>query len=317
MPLNFSLIPEQASTMAARVDALYYFLTAVSFVFGSLIFFLVIYFAVRYRRRSEQERPRAILGDLRLEILWSAIPLVLTMVMFAWGAVVYFELQRPPSNALEIFAVGKQWIWKFQHSEGMREINELHVPMGYPVKLTMTSEDVIHSIFVPAFRVKQDVLPGRYTTIWFEATKKGDYHLFCTEYCGTQHSGMIGRVVVIEAAEYQRWLSGGTPGISMAEAGQLLFERLGCATCHLADGTGRGPTLVGLYGKRVKLTRGGEAVADEDYLRESIIEPNARLVAGYQAIMPTFKGLVSEEGILQIIAYINSLKTDERTQVKQ
>ncbi len=298
--------------MAARVDALFYFLVAVTVFFAALIFFMIVVFAVKYRRRSEDERPRPIEGNFWLEILWSAIPLGLTMVMFVWGAIIYFDIYNPPNDALEISIVGRQWMWKAQHAEGQREINELHVPVGQAVKLTMTSEDVIHDVFLPAFRIKQDVLPGRYTTLWFQATKAGEYPLFCAQYCGTQHSGMVGRVVVLEPAEFEKWLSGGATGVSMIDQGASLFKRFGCETCHGAGGTSQGPSLAGLFGKTVKLQEGTTVTADENYIRESILDPRAKIVAGYQPIMPTFKGLVSEEGLLQLIAYIKSLEGAER-----
>jgi cytochrome c oxidase subunit 2 len=312
MNLGFPLFPEQASTMAARVDALFYFLVAVTVFFAALIFFMIVVFAVKYRRRSEDERPRPIEGNFRLEMLWSAIPFGLTMVMFVWGAIIYFDIYNPPNDALEISIVGRQWMWKAQHAEGQSEINELHVPVGQAVKLTMTSEDVIHDVFLPAFRVKQDVLPGRYTTLWFQATKAGEYALFCSQYCGTQHSGMVGRVVVLEPAEFEKWLSGGATGMSMVDLGASLFQRFGCNTCHRAGGTSQGPSLTGLFGKTVKLQDGNTVLADENYIRESILDPRAKIVAGYQPIMPTFKGLVSEEGLLQLIAYIKSLEGAER-----
>ena len=303
--------------MAPRVDLLFFFLVAVSLFFASLIFFLVILFAVKYRRRSDEEQPRPIKGNLPLEILWSAVPLGLTMVMFVWGAVLFFDIYHPPSNALEINVVGKQWMWKIQHPEGQREINELHVPVGRPVKLTMTSEDVIHDFFVPAFRVKKDVLPGGYTSVWFQATKPGEYHLFCSQYCGTQHSGMIGKVVVMELTQYEDWLSGGARGVSLATAGERLFQRLGCSTCHRPDGTGQGPSLVGLFSRPVNLQGGRTVTADEGYIRESILNPQAKIVARYPPAMPTFKGLISEDGILQIIAYIKSLQRAERSQAER
>ena len=315
--LGFPLFPDQASTVAARVDALFYFLVAVSIFFASLICILIIVFAVKYRRRSEDEKPPAILGNLRLEILWTAIPLGLTMVMFVWGAKLFFVIYHPPINSLEITVVAKQWMWKVQHPEGRLEIDELHVPVGRPIKLTMTSQDVIHDFFVPAFRVKKDVLPGRYTTVWFEATKAGEYHLFCSQYCGTQHSGMVGRIVVMEAPHYQTWLSGGTTGMSLAAAGEKLFRTLGCVSCHADNDTGRGPSLAGLFGKTVQLQGGKSVIADEAYIRESILEPQAKIVAGYPPIMPTFKGLISEEGILQILAYLKSLKRDEGAKAKK
>jgi cytochrome c oxidase subunit 2 len=317
MNLGFPLFPEQASTMATRVDALFYFLVAVTICFVTLIFVTIVFFAVKYRRRAEDERPAPIEGNFWLEVFWSVIPFGLTMIMFVWGAIIYFDIFNPPNDALEISIVGRQWMWKAQHPEGQSEINELHVPLGQPVKLTMTSEDVIHDFFLPAFRVKQDVLPGRYTTLWFEATKAGEYPLYCAEYCGTQHSGMIGRVVVMEPAEFQKWLSGGATGMSMADLGESLFQRLGCQTCHRAGGTIQGPSLTGLFGKTVKLESGATVIVDEDYIRESIIDPRAKIVAGYQPIMPTFKGLISEEGLLQLIAYIKSLSTAERVQSKK
>jgi cytochrome c oxidase subunit II len=322
-PLGFPLFPDQASTVATSVDELYYFLLAVSVFFSLLICILIIAFAVKYRRRSDNERPPVILGNLRLEILWTVIPLGLTMVMFVWGAKLYFVTYFPPTDALEINVVAKQWMWKVQHPEGRAEINELHVPAGQPVKLIMTSQDVIHSFFVPAFRVKKDVIPGRYTSLWFEATKPGAYHLFCTQYCGTQHSGMVGRIIVMEPTAYSAWLSGGGVtttgggGASMASAGEKLFQRLGCVSCHAANDSGRGPSLVGLLGKTVQLQGGGSVTADENYIRQSILEPQAKLVAGYPPIMPTFKGLISEDGIMQIIAYLKSLKPQERAQGKK
>jgi cytochrome c oxidase subunit II len=312
MNLGFPLFPEQASTMATRVDTLFFFLVAVSVFFVALIFSLIVVFAVKYRRRAEDERPAPIEGDFWLEVVWSVIPLGLTMVMFVWGAIIYFDIFNPPNDALEISIVGRQWMWKAQHPEGQSEINELHVPLGQPVKLMMTSEDVIHDFFLPAFRVKQDVLPGRYTNLWFEPTKAGEYPLYCAEYCGTQHSGMIGRVVVLEPAEFQKWLSGGATGMSMADLGASLFQRFGCPTCHRAGGTIQGPSLTGLFGKTVQLEGGATVIVDEDYIRESIVDPRTKIVAGYQPIMPTFKGLISEEGLLQLIAYIKSLSAAER-----
>jgi cytochrome c oxidase subunit 2 len=301
---DFPLFPEGASTVAGRVDALYLFLVAVSAFFTILIFVTIFYFAVKYRRRSEDERPPAIHGSLKLEILWSVVPFILTMVMFGWGATVYFEVTRPPADAEE---VGKQWMWKIQHPQGPREINALHIPVGRPIKLTMTSEDVIHSFFIPAFRVKQDVLPGRYTSLWFEATKTGEYHLFCAEYCGTAHSGMIGRVVVMEPVEYETWLSGGPPPETMELAGEKIFEQMQCHTCHRPGPGMRGPLLDGVADSEVRLTTGETVVADQAYLRESILQSSAKVVEGYQPVMPTFQGQLTEEQVLQLIAYIRSL----------
>jgi cytochrome c oxidase subunit 2 len=305
--MDFRLFPEQASTFAPQVDHLFFFLLAVAAFFTVGIFTAIAFFAIRYRRRSDGELPRAVHGGLPLEIAWSVIPFGLTMVMFSWGASVYFNESRPPDNSLQIYVVAKQWMWKLQHMEGRREINELHIPLGRPIKLTMTSEDVIHSFYVPSFRVKQDVVPGRYSTLWFQPTKTGRYHLFCAEYCGTKHSGMTGWIEVMAPRDYQAWLSGGATTGSLAENGQKLFEDLACGNCHKADGSGRCPTLVNLFGGTVALTGGATVTADEAYIRESILQPAAKVVAGYQPVMPTFQGLVTEEGVLQLVEYIKSL----------
>lgn len=296
--------------MATRVDALYFFLLGIAAFFSILIAGSVVFFAIKYRRRTPDEVGARIHGGFWLEIAWSVIPLMITMVIFVWGANVYFAMSRPPDEAMNIYAVGKQWMWKFQHLDGQREINVLHVPVGRAVKVIMTSEDVIHDLFVPAFRVKADVLPGRYTNIWFQATKAGSYHLFCAEYCGTQHSRMIGQVIAMEPNDYQAWLSGGAGEGSLASAGEKLFSDLACNTCHRPDAAGRGPILQNLYGKTVDLEAGSPAVVDEAYVRESILTPSARVVKGFQPIMPTFQGLVSEEGLLELIEYVKSLKTD-------
>ncbi len=301
--------PEQASSFARDVDALYGFLWALTIAIGALLSLLILYFAVKYRRRSDGEIPRPVRASHRLEAIWVGVPFFVAMGIFIWGAGLYYRMYRPPEEAIDIYVVAKQWMWKFQHLDGHREINELHVPVGRKVKLTMTTEDVIHSLFVPAFRVKMDVVPGKYSTIWFEPTKAGRYHLFCAEYCGTSHSGMIGWIDVMEAPEYQAWLSGGVAGGSLAASGGKLFEQLACNTCHKSDGTGRGPALEGVYGKPVQLAGGQMIDADETYLRESITNPKAKVVAGYEAIMPTFQGQVSEEQLLQLLAYIRSLAT--------
>jgi cytochrome c oxidase subunit 2 len=312
MLFGLRLFPEQASTVARQVDLLFLFLLAVSAFFIGLIFLLVIVFAIKYRRRSETERPRPIHGSLILEVLWTVIPLGLALVMFGWGAWLFFGINRPPADAMEVFVVAKQWMWKFQHGSGMREINELHVPVARPVRLTMTSEDVIHSFAVSDFRIKMDVVPGRYTTAWFEATKPGEYRLACAEFCGTEHAKMVGRVVVMRPEAYEAWLRGAVTGVSLAAAGGKLFQQQGCAGCHVQAGTGPAPSLAGLPGKRVKLVTGEIVTADEAYIRESILTPQAKLVAGYPPIMPAFKGLVSEDQLVQLMAYIKSLATEEK-----
>lgn len=300
--------PEQASSFAGEVDALYLYLVLLTLAFSVLITAAIVFFAIKYRRRSPGEVPRPRAGSLVLEVTWTVIPLMIAMTIFVWGASVYFRLYRAPQQAMEIFVVGKQWMWKFQHATGQREINELHVPVGSRVKLTMTTEDVIHSLYVPAFRVKTDVVPGRYTQLWFEPTQVGRYYLFCTEYCGTNHSGMVGYVEVMEPAAYQQWLSGGGSE-SAAAQGQKVFQERGCASCHQEDRQGRGPMLQGLFGTQQPLQDGGVVTVDESYVRESIVNPTAKIVAGFQPIMPTYQGQLSEEQILQLIAYIRSLGT--------
>jgi cytochrome c oxidase subunit II len=302
------LFPEQASTMASRVDTLYFFLLGIAAFFTLLIAGLIVYYAWRYRRRAPDEVGGRVEGGLALELTWTIVPFLITIVLFVWGSSVFFAEQRPPDETINVYVVGKQWMWKFQHLDGQREIDELHVPVGRAVKLIMTSEDVIHSFFVPAFRVKADVLPGRYTSIWFQATKPGAYHLFCAEYCGTRHSGMIGQVVVMDPNDYQTWLSGGAAEGSLASAGEKLFADLACNTCHRPDSQGRGPVLEGLYGKTVTMQNGENVRFDEAYIRESILNPTAKVTAGFQPIMPTFQGLVSEEQLLQLIEYVKSLK---------
>ena len=306
-PVPFA--PEQASSFAGEVDALYLALVGLTAVVSLSIAGLELYFAIKYRRRRADEVPPEIEGSRALEVIWIVVPLVVFLGIFLWSASIYFRLYRPPKEALEIFVTGKQWMWRVQHPDGQREINALHLPVGRRIKLTMTSEDVIHSFFIPAFRTKNDVVPGRYTTTWFEPIKTGSYHLFCTEYCGTQHSGMIGTVTVMEPSDYQAWLSGGASTGSPAAAGQKLFASLACNTCHRGPGgqTGRGPAIEGLFGKEVRLTSGAAVTADEAYIRESVLDPRAKVVAGYEPIMPTFQGQVSEEQILQLIAYIKSV----------
>ncbi len=308
---GFPFQPEQASTIARNVDYLYFFLTAVTLFFTAVIFGTIFYFMIKYRRRSPDERPKAIEGSLPLEVLWTAIPTLIVAVIFVWGSTLYFRNSEPPKGAMEIFVTGKQWMWKVEHPEGQREINELHVPLGRPVKLTMTSEDVIHDFFVPAFRVKKDVLPGRYTSLWFEPTKVGTFHLFCAQYCGAFHAGMIGSVIVVEPDEYERWLAGGAQGESMEAAGLKLFQENGCVTCHLADGTGPAPSLLGVYGQPVHLSTGETVTADDAYIRESILLPKAKIVLGYKPIMPSFQGQLTEEQINSLIAYIRLLGKEQ------
>jgi cytochrome c oxidase subunit 2 len=310
MDRGFHLMPEQASTVASQVDAVYTFLLLISAIFTLGIAVAILYLSIKYRKGSKADRrPGSGAHTWILEASWIIIPFILTMIIFFWGATIYLEMARPPAGATEINCVAKQWMWKFQHPSGNQEINDLHLPLDQPVKVNLISEDVIHSFYVPAFRVKQDVLPGRYTSVWFKPTKPGRYHLFCAEYCGAKHSAMIGTVHVLEQRQYQEWLQGGNEGqASKPASGKLLFEQLRCHTCHLGGGMlGRGPSLEGIFGKAVPLQGGGTVTVDENYLRESILRPAAKVVAGYQPIMPSFEGQISEEGLLQLIGEIKSL----------
>ncbi|MFN0158560.1 MAG: cytochrome c oxidase subunit II [Bacteroidota bacterium] len=303
---SFPLLPDRASTVAGEIDALYYFLVMVSLFFSLVIVIGLVYSAVRYRKGSKASRAGAVHDNLKLELAWSIIPLFISIGIFVWAARIFFDMHVAPPGAMEIYVVGKQWMWKVQHPEGNREINELHVPIGKPVRLIMTSQDVIHSFYIPAFRIKQDVLPGRYSTQWFEATKTGEYHLFCAEYCGTSHSGMIGKVVVMEQADYEQWLSG-AGSATMAVTGEQLFQQYGCQTCHKSGPTQRGPALVGLFGKQVKLASGETVTANEEYIRESILSPNKKLTQGYQPMMPTYKDQLNQEQLNHIVEYVKSL----------
>ncbi|HVX64545.1 MAG TPA: cytochrome c oxidase subunit II [Pirellulales bacterium] len=308
------LFPPQASTTAHQVDLLFYFLISVCGAVGLLVAFLLIFFAVRYRRRPDQsEAPAETKASHALEWFWTLSPVGAFLVMFVWGADLYLGAFRSPEDATTVYCVGKQWMWKFQHPEGQREINTLHVPVGQPIKVLLTSEDVIHSFFVPAFRVHMDVLPNRYSSAWFEATTPGRYHLFCSQYCGTSHANMIGTVVAMPAADYQAWLEEHAEG-SLALEGRKTLLKYRCLSCHSADERARAPVLEGLYGRTVPLRDGRTARVDEAYLRESIMHPAAKVVAGFQAIMPTFEGQISEEEIVSLIAYFKSLQPGETPQ---
>jgi cytochrome c oxidase subunit 2 len=316
---GFSIFPERASTVAGEVDALYGFLLVIGIGMTALIFFFVFFFAIKYRRKSPNDRPKEILGSLPLEVAWSVIPLIVMMVMFAWGTKLYFQSYTSPvEGALDVYITGKQWMWKVQYPGGQREINELHVPLGQAVKLTLASEDVVHSFYVPAFRLKHDVVPGSYQTFWFVPSKLGRFHIFCAEYCGTNHSRMIGWVTVMEPAAYETWLAGGSTGGSLASEGEKLFQQYGCISCHVTDSQGRCPSLRNVFGHPVVLNDGKTVLADEAYVRESILNPNAKIVKGYEHdIMPVFQGQINEEGLLQLIAYIKSLSTPAPAAAKQ
>ena len=312
MDSDFTLFPKAASTIAPRVDAVYLFLVWLTIVLTTIIAVLIVYYAVKFRRANKVDRTRPA-TSIWVEIVWMLAPLPVLLLIFFWGADVFFAMVRPPADTMEFTVVGKQWMWKFQHPTGQREIDTLHIPVGRAIRFKMISQDVIHSMFVPAFRVKQDVLPGRYTTLWFEATEVGEYHLFCAEYCGTKHSGMKGTVTVMSARDYQNWLAGGGEQEPPAVAGQKVFEQLRCGSCHLGGGSQqRGPALHNVFGSPVKLNDGSTVVADENYLRESIVRPQARIVAGYQPIMPSYavNFETNEEGLLDLIAYLTSMNED-------
>lgn len=308
MGTYFRLAPEQASTFAGPVDTLYWFLVGLSVFFTGLVFLLILYFAIKYRRRTDRVYVQHLPVSHRMEFTWMGLLLIAFLIIFAWGARLYAMMMlTAPANAIEVFALGKQWMWQFQHPGGQREIDELHVPVGHPVRMIMTSQDVIHSFYVPAFRVKMDVVPGRYTSLWFEATRPGVYHLFCAEYCGTAHSGMRGRVVVLPPAQYQEWLRGNRTTEPMASVGAQLIQKLGCDVCHGAGD--QAPSLAGVFGSSVALASGETVLADESYIRESILQPRAKIVAGYTPVMPTFQGQLSEEDLAQLVSYIKSLGT--------
>jgi cytochrome c oxidase subunit II len=301
------MFPVRASTTAIHVDALYGYLVLISAVMTVLIFVVIAIFAFKYRRRGPNDpMPRPIHGSVPLELTWSVIPFLFMLVMFAWGTKLYFENYTPPRDTLDIYVVGKQWMWKVQYPDGQREIDELHVPTGRPIKLTLASEDVIHDFYIPAFRLKHDVVPGSYQEYWFEATEPGRYHLFCAEYCGTNHSRMIGWVTVMDPVSYQNWLAGGANNATMAQLGEKLFEKYGCVSCHVSSQ--QGPPLSTVFGHPVQLADGRTVVADEAFLRESILNPNAKVVKGYKPnVMPVYQGHIDEEGLLQLIVYIKSL----------
>jgi cytochrome c oxidase subunit II len=309
VPSPLPFLPEQASSFAGDVDVLFTFILLTCLFFAALISLLAIYAAFKYRRKSPGEVGSTVEGNLPLEIGWTVIPLAISMVMFAWGAVVYVNFRIAPRDTLNIYLVGKQWMWKAQQPNGRREINELHIPVNRDIKLIMGSEDVIHDFYVPAFRAKMDVVPGRYNTLWFRPTRIGKYHFFCSQYCGTNHAEMGGWVTVMDPAEYAAWLSDEAGNVNPASAGEKLFTQLACVTCHLSNGTGRAPSLNGVYSAKVLLADGTTVTADDAYIRESILQPKAKIVAGYQPVMPTFQGLVSEEQILNLTAYIKSLQS--------
>jgi cytochrome c oxidase subunit 2 len=307
MDNQIPMFPENASTICSQVDLVYLYLTLVCAIFAIGVVIAIVYFAIRYRRNPTHTAIQQIEGSHLLEIAWSVVPLILMMTMFGWGAWLYVHAVTPPKGAMDIYVVGKQWMWKAQHPTGQREINDLHVPVNTPVRLTMTSEDVIHSYYIPSFRMKRDSVPGRYSQAWFEATKPGTYHIFCAEFCGTKHSQMIGQVHVLSAEDYANWLAGNQSGDTAEEAGKKLFEANRCSTCHHDQSGARGPNLAGVFGSQVKLKDGSTVLANEEFIRESILRPQAKTVVGFEPVMPTYEGQLSEEQVLQLLAYIKTL----------
>jgi cytochrome c oxidase subunit 2 len=307
-----ALFPREASTIApygravllpAGDDGVGMVLVARS-VFG---------FSIRYRKREDPVATQ-IEGSTLLEATWTIIPLAIFLVTFVWGALLYFRIYNPPVNAMNIYIVGKQWMWKAEHPGGQHEINALHVPTGQPVQLTMISQDVFHSFSIPDFRVKREVIPGRYSTVWFEATTPGTYHLFCTQYCGTQHSAMIGEITVLTPEDYKKWTQESTSGMSLAQNGERLFASMGCNACHSGNAAARGPNLAGVYGSKLQLTNGSQVLVNDAYLRDAILNPSQHVTAGYAPIMPTYQGQISEDGLIDLVEYIKNLNTNYRVQ---
>ena len=304
--------PPAASTISSDIDQLYYLLSGITIFFTVLIFSIIFVFMIKYRRRAPGESGVETHTPMAVELTWTIIPSLICVVLFVWSSSLYVRNGRPPAASTEIFVIGKQWMWHLQHPEGPREINELHVPVGVPVKLTMISQDVIHDFYIPAFRVKKDVLPGRYSQLWFQPTEVGTYHLFCAQYCGTNHSEMVGWVYVMSPPDYATWLAGGERTESMAQQGERLFSQYGCGSCH-ADGAGsRGPSLAGIYGRPEKTQSGESRVVDEALIRQAIYNPGTVHLPGYQTIMPTYAGQIDEEQVDQLIAYVKSLSAEER-----
>jgi cytochrome c oxidase subunit II len=314
--VNFAIIPPEASTIAPQVDALLVFMTLVSLVGLVLVGLLITAFSILYRKEKNPVATQ-IEGSTLLEATWTIIPLGLFLIMFVWGSVLYFRIYTPPPNAMNIYVVGKQWMWKAEHPGGQHEINSLHVPINQPIQITLISQDVFHSFSIPAFRVKREAIPGRYTTVWFNATTPGTYHLFCTQYCGTQHSGMVGDIVVLTAADYKKWLASSTSGVSLAQNGERLFASLSCNACHNGQPDSRGPSLANVYGSKLTLSTGQPVLVDEAYLRQAILNPSAHITQGYAPIMPTYQGQVSEEGLISLVEYIKNLNTNYRVQQTQ
>jgi cytochrome c oxidase subunit 2 len=308
-----ALFPAEASTIAPYTDALYFFLVSISLIGLVFVTILILYFSLRYRRDKNPVATQ-VEGSTILEATWTIIPLALFLVVFVWGGLLYFRIYNPPPNAMNIYVVGKQWMWKAEHPGGQHEINALHVPIGQPVQLTMISQDVFHSFSIPDFRVKREVIPGRYSTVWFQATDPGTYHIFCTQYCGTLHSGMIGEVTAMTPADYKKWLDQSNSGMSLAQNGERLFASMGCNACHSGNAAARGPNLAGVYGSKLTLTDGSQVLVNDAYLRDAILNPSQHVTAGFAPIMPTYQGQISEDGLIDLVEYIKQLQSNYRIQ---
>jgi cytochrome c oxidase subunit 2 len=295
------------------MDALILFMVLVSLIGLTIVILLVVSFSILYQKRRHPVAVQ-IEGSTLLEATWTIIPLGLFLIMFVWGSLLYFRIYTPPANAMNIYVVGKQWMWKAEHPGGQHEINSLHIPSGRPIQLTLISQDVFHSFSIPAFRVKREAIPGRYTSVWFEATTPGTYHLFCTQYCGTNHSAMIGDIVVLTPDDYRKWLNQSTSGASLAQNGERLFASLSCNACHNGRPDARGPSLANVYGSRLTLASGATVTADDAYLRESILNPSMHITQGYAPIMPTYQGQVSEDGVISLVEYIKNLNSNYRVE---
>src|ERR1700692_2060835 len=308
---NSALFPPEASAISPYMDAFYFFLIAISAVGMIAVIILVFGFSIMYRKENNPVATQ-IEGSTLLEATWTIIPLALFMICFVWGALLYFRIYDPPTNAMNIYIVGKQWMWKAEHPGGQHEIDSLHVPINRQVQLTMISQDVFHSYSIPDFRVKREVIPGRYSTVWFQATEAGTYHLFCTQYCGTNHSAMIGEIVAMSPDDYQRWTQQSTSGMSLAQNGERLFASMGCNACHSGNAAARGPNLAGVYGSKLQLTSGSQVQVNDAYLRDAILIPSQHVTAGYAPIMPTYQGQISEDGLIALVEYIKSLQSNYR-----
>ena len=304
--------PEAASHAARHGDYLILAFTVVTLLLTVPIFVSITYFAFKYRSGRVVNRKTSDERSVIIELSWMLIPFFLTLIFFVWGALLFAEQKNVPDGALQISAIGRQWMWKFQHPGGQSEINDLHVPEGQPVVIKMISQDVIHALYIPALRIQMDTIPGRYTSMWFKADKVGSFHLFCSEYCGTDHSEMDGTLTIMRPADYQQWLTQSASGASVVSAGEALFQSYGCSGCHRAGSTVKAPSLVGLWQKPVPLEKGGTIVADDSYIRDKILDPNGNKIAGYKQNMPSYKGKIAEDDLIRIVAYVKSLGAGDR-----